>query len=830
MRNFANKFLKYPRGAVFVWRVRRLSFSSSTILSNEFFGVTAAIPSSLAQSPVLILAKINTASQIAQSPLLIVALNVNAELSKQFTFSYELEAASSLSRTFQFGYELELATALTKTFAFSYELEQTTQLSKTVYFSYELETAIALTRPIAFSYELENATALSKPVTFSYQLENAAGLTKAVQFSYELEASLPLTKPVVFSYELETAIALSKPIVFSYELEAAATLSKAISSSYELIASTPLTVTINSSYELAAAIPLSKPFAFSYELEAAAQLSKTIQSSYELIVASPLTNNFNSSYELSVAAQLSNLAAFSYELETATPLTKTIQFSYELIISSPLTKNFQFSYELATGDLSLAIISGYELTPRPQLSRGIVSSYELSVASLSKTLGFSYSIIQNTLNTLLAQAPVLVLSKPVNVPTQIAQTPILVLAIPKRPSQISQTPISVVNKKRTDFELAYLHPQTPVDEIWQFKTTVNKSTQGKEQRMSVRASPRLAVKFDYVLDDIGDLATLKYLHNAMERGRVLYPLHHYGARVLSGAGSNVLTVANRGLAYVAGQSVGMQGLDGRWHVTKVVSFASNVVTIDSIPANPANWQHASLYPMAFARATGELALRLGRGEKTAELEVMIDTGEPLNFAGYSFNQINALTFLDLPFRISGSQNLETSIEPSWRDVGSNAATPFILMSQLETDLSLEFNIKANELQKLGAFLVATRGKLNPFYVAVTNNVFEGCTVLNGDLIASNAMLHDLSMLTDNTFLLLNKTLPVKIFDRFYNYNLQGEIIGATLKTSPQIPANFATSFVQQLVKVRLDTDNISVTHDDSYARIKLKARTLANEL
>ena len=643
-----------------------------------------------------------------------------------------------------------------------------------------------------------------------------------------MTASAPLTAANSFSYQLLVATSLSKPVAFSYALQAANQLTLPINFSYQLITSTPLTVVNSFSYQLLVATALSKPVTFSYVLEAAAQLSITLQSRYQLIASIALTKTLPASYELKVALPLTKPVIFSYELQTALELSKTLQFSYELVAATPITKTFQFGYELATGELRRAVVFGYELVANPELSRGFVFDYELSQETLSNLISFDYSIQQSTLDSSLTQAPILTIAK-VNAPSRIAQSPILVLAIPKRPSQIAQTPLAVVNTKRTDFALNYLHPQSPVNEIWQFKTTVNKSTQGQEQRMSVRASPRLAVKFDYVLDDDGDLATLNYLHGAMQRGHVFFSLHQYGARVLSGAGSNVLTLANRGLVYAAGDNVGMQGLDGQWHVTTLTAVTGMVVTLAAIPVNPANWQYASLYPMAFARATGELALQLGRGENTAELEIMLDTANPLNFAPYSFNVFNNLPILDLPFTVNGAQSLNTNLETNWRDVGTNAASPFVLLSQAETNFSLELNLKANELNKLGAILSTTKGRLKPFYVPITKNIFKTCTVLNGDLIASNPMLHDLSKLNDNSLLLINKILTIKIINRVYNYNIQGEIISATIKTSPAIPNNFSINFVQQLVKARLETDDISVIHDDNYLRISLNSRTLPNE-
>ena len=707
-------------------------------------------------------------------------------------------------------------------------IQQAAELSKSINFSYELTAANNLTLPVGFSYELTGATELSKTLQFGYELEQTLQLSKSVSFSYELEQATALSKTIQSSYELQQASALAKAVTFSYELENSLQLTVTVGSSYELIASTPLSIALNSSYQLIAATELTVSFSFLYELQAANQLTVTVNSSYELIPSIALTKTILASYELETSSPLSKPVSFSYNLETAAQLSITLQSSYELLVAAPITRTFQFAYELATGELSLAIVFSYELVANPDLSRGFVFGYELSQETLSKPISFTYSILQNTLNSLLAQAPIITIAK-VNAPSQIAQSPILVIAIPKRPTQLAQTPLAVVNKKRTDFALNYLHPQSPMNEIWQFKTTVNKSTQGQEQRMSVRASPRLAVKFDYVLDDDGDLATLNYLHDTMQRERVLFPLHQYGARVLSGAGSNVLTLANRGLAYAAGDNVGMQGLDGQWHVTTLTAATGTVVTLAAIPVNPANWQQASLYPMALARATGELALQLGRGENTAELEIILDTANPLNFAPYSFNVFNNLPILDLPFIISGAQFLQSELETNWRDVGTNAASPFVLTSQPETSFSLELNLKANELQKLGAILSATKGKLKPFYVPINKNIFKTCTVLNGDLIASNPMLHDLSKLNDNSLLLINKTLTIKIIDRFYNYDVQGKIIGATFKTSPAIPNDFGISFVEQLVKARLETDDIGLIHDDNYLRVSLNSRTLPNE-
>jgi hypothetical protein len=114
---------------------------------------------------------------------------------------------------------------------------------------------------------------------------------------------------------------------------------------------------------------------------------------------------------------------------------------------------------------------------------------------------------------------------------RISQLPLLVASKPSQPTRISQLPIMVAFPLDAT-PVSPMIPQWPIEETWEWLTTISLSRAGYEQRMGLRNDPRVITNISIPLTDqdmrIKAFYTLyKYIGSQIE-----YPLFQYSTRVL----------------------------------------------------------------------------------------------------------------------------------------------------------------------------------------------------------------------------------------------------------------------------------------------------------
>lgn len=126
----------------------------------------------------------------------------------------------------------------------------------------------------------------------------------------------------------------------------------------------------------------------------------------------------------------------------------------------------------------------------------------------------------------ITQAPVLVISDAYQ-PSAITQAPVLVVNLPLQGDKVTQIPVLVPMTPLPPPTPLPTVPEVPVKEIWKWETSVFISEQAKEQRMSLRAKPRITLDLNVVTIDEEDRRVIYQMIYDYGVSKFAHPMYQY---------------------------------------------------------------------------------------------------------------------------------------------------------------------------------------------------------------------------------------------------------------------------------------------------------------
>lgn len=172
-----------------------------------------------------------------------------------------------------------------------------------------------------------------------------------------------------------------------------------------------------------------------------------------------------------------------------------------------------------------------------KLSMAVVVGPETSKIQISKiSMAVVVAPVDDATYAEVTQLPLLVIDKPES-DTELTQLPVLLINLPFQDSQVTQLPLlTIFTSKPTPSPLPMI-PESPVTEVWRWETALNISENGKEQRASLRAKPRVQLEFQVIL--LNDTDHRIIYQTLFENSDKIFnhPLYQYSAKLTAGASS-----------------------------------------------------------------------------------------------------------------------------------------------------------------------------------------------------------------------------------------------------------------------------------------------------
>lgn len=133
-------------------------------------------------------------------------------------------------------------------------------------------------------------------------------------------------------------------------------------------------------------------------------------------------------------------------------------------------------------------------------------------------------------DTRVTQVPIFVLDN-ANQAVRVTQLPVLFLSLPIQPVRVTQLPILVANLPKPLPIPGPIVPEVPVTETWSWKTTVNISDKGTEQRSATRSAPRISMEFDGIIYGSVDRQTVYQMLFDYIKKVFSYPLYAHSTKL-----------------------------------------------------------------------------------------------------------------------------------------------------------------------------------------------------------------------------------------------------------------------------------------------------------
>ncbi len=118
---------------------------------------------------------------------------------------------------------------------------------------------------------------------------------------------------------------------------------------------------------------------------------------------------------------------------------------------------------------------------------------------------------------------------------RVSQLPLLVINLPVQGTQVTQLPLLVVlENKAAPLPLPIL-PDQPVVETWQYLTVLSRAEGSREQRSSLRSSPRIIMSFPALILDDNDRIEIYKMVKAYTGRSFNYPIYPYATKLTAAA-------------------------------------------------------------------------------------------------------------------------------------------------------------------------------------------------------------------------------------------------------------------------------------------------------
>lgn len=374
-------------------------------------------------------------------------------------------------------------------------------------------------------------------------------------------------------------------------------------------------------------------------------------------------------------------------------------------------------------------------------------------------------------------------------------------------------------------------PETPITEVWDWRTDIMVATDGTEQRVSLSEFPKRTLNMIFGLDTEGDVN--RFLAVAMlAGGGVDLPFFQAATRLTAGAlaGDAALSLNTGRTDLRAGADALLFGPTGAIERVTIATLSAVGCTLAAPLAQSWN-RRANIAPIWPMYSTGNLAMTRKNPDFTAEARAAFaELGfmEPFinqyavftmeQFNGYPVLPINAVGTEFEQTYATGAEIIEYGAMAEIRNPWLHAQ--IILPRQFLCQRVLE----PNTWNMWRTFANYTRGSANPFYMPTFRNDFERVSNTGNTVTFKGVEFND-------------EYAPFEPFRQLAFFLEDGgihyakvsdcDVVGgnSVVAFTPALPGGAVVAKCSMLLKLRIADDKISCEHHSLHTMLSVNLRT-----
>lgn len=522
--------------------------------------------------------------------------------------------------------------------------------------------------------------------------------------------------------------------------------------------------------------------------------------------------------------------------------------TFYTVTEAPFRSDITFVYDLEeTPFIESDITFVYNMSP--EFFSDITLTYDMPTAFVSD-IGFVYDMPE-TQTIELSQLPILLVDLPKQ-PIQISQLPILAISLPDQATQVSQVPISLVMLVRDVPEqpplepgkpvpaLTAIVPDVPVTETWSFLTVVDHAARRKERRARLRETPRYSLQFEALVLGDYDRRQIYNILYKYQNVEFYYPMYQYSVKLNASVdvGATRLYFDPTRTDIRAGEQLALFDpyIEQTYfaEIAAVETDGATLATPLSVAAGAA-WLVCPAPAFRMPAGSGQ-ALRMQA--LAGQMGVRIETTRPRTFQRVP--SAGLLTTYDdlvvLDQRFIGENDEEFDRFVHWLDNGTSIPIPFYYTRT--TFIKGKRTYKYDRFTGSDywrAFIDHCKGRQRSFLLPTFR---DDIPVINPVALNSNRVVTDNIQAEEyfgnNAYRYvrierLTGVIYRKVVDRQLIYDETGTAVALEVRFNQTIGNNVGDNEITKISfvnRVRLDSDDISVIHENMDSFITLPIRTV----
>lgn len=422
-----------------------------------------------------------------------------------------------------------------------------------------------------------------------------------------------------------------------------------------------------------------------------------------------------------------------------------------------------------------------------------------------------------------------------NEPLRMTQLPIYVLSVPFQEIRTTQLGSQIVF---TPYPIPFpvpIVPETPVTEIWEWKTQINQALNSKEQRVSFRTQPRVSMEFNFQIQNDVDRQTVVQLIMKWLGEKFNYPMYQHSTQLTQVAfqGAVKLYFDTSRTDLRPGESLALFDAS----IEKTTMYGIDTVDADGATLSSPLLETAPIglfvCPAPLFKVPSSVGLQMS--SISGNMSVTLDTGQSRNVLRPNQStsmllMVDDLLVLDKPQLANSSVEEDYTRNTSWIDNGMAPAEPRSYWRDPLWSGSRDY--LAKDLDYWRAFGDYAKGQQNPFLLPTFREDLPlysqpelGATVIR----TSNVQFFDFKDSPAYRYIMIRSnagTIYRKIDNVQANF-VSGIPVWLDIHLSSSIGAE-AGSNVNMKISfcnlVRLGSDKITFLHDgvESFASIDVQ--------
>lgn len=420
---------------------------------------------------------------------------------------------------------------------------------------------------------------------------------------------------------------------------------------------------------------------------------------------------------------------------------------------------------------------------------------------------------------------------------RVTQLPIQIITLPAQPARVTQLPLLTPYIPRPVPFPNVVVPEMPLDETWEWLTTVNIKDNGREQRSALREVPRVKLKVNAItLDELDRRGAYDILWKY--QGKIFsWPMYQYGAFLQAATQGSTTLYFNPALTDLRlGEMAALfDPHTGETHYFEIDSLSVDGCELtEPLPFDVGRgWQ---ICPAVASRMTGPGSLIMGSvsGDLRLDLE---------NMGHRDFQRVDGSSLLTaydgyvvLDRRPLVNADNEYSRNVNWVDSGTSIPLPEVKwrMNFSSGKRSFNFN-RYQDMDYWRAFADFIRGRQKSF---IHPTFFDDLPLESQPALGATELVTTNIQADEYLFGRLNKYIRIerqngaifrRVDDRKLIYDANGDPVALRLYLNQNIGSTSGSNVISKISfapLTRLNSDVVSLRHESLDTTITLDTRTV----